>query len=149
MKCRLKLRIDTDTDITELTASVYVSVVDWVSHYRLPMDTVDVDGYIANPSSLHAMLRGPGAPPAANDTGHRSVSGVEGQAVRLGGATNCHVVIDTTALKSECFGDPDNCNTGQYTVHTIYIVGSVAEWLACWTQAQKGPGSNRSRDAVG
>ena len=29
------------------------------------------------------------------------------------------------------------------------IGGSVAEWLACWTQAQKGPGSNRSRDAVG
>ena len=28
-------------------------------------------------------------------------------------------------------------------------VGSVAERLACWTQAQKGPGSNRSRDAVG
>jgi len=27
--------------------------------------------------------------------------------------------------------------------------GSVAEWLACWTQAQKSPGSNRSRDAVG
>ena len=26
--------------------------------------------------------------------------------------------------------------------------GSVAEWLACWTQAQKGPGSDRSRDAV-
>ena len=26
--------------------------------------------------------------------------------------------------------------------------GSVAEWLACLTQAQKGPGSNRSRDAV-
>ena len=26
---------------------------------------------------------------------------------------------------------------------------SVAEWLACWTQAQKDPGSNRSRDAVG
>ena len=24
--------------------------------------------------------------------------------------------------------------------------GSAAEWLACWTQAQKGPGSNRSRD---
>ena len=30
-----------------------------------------------------------------------------------------------------------------------YRGGSVAEWLACWTQAQKGPGSNRSRDAVG
>jgi len=27
--------------------------------------------------------------------------------------------------------------------------GSVAEMLACWTQAQKGLGSNRSRDAVG
>ena len=25
--------------------------------------------------------------------------------------------------------------------------GSVAEWLACWTQEQKGPGSNRSCDA--
>ena len=29
------------------------------------------------------------------------------------------------------------------------VGGSVAEWLACWTQAQMGPGSNRSRDAVG
>jgi len=27
--------------------------------------------------------------------------------------------------------------------------GPVAEWLACWTRVQKGPGSNRSRDAVG
>ena len=26
--------------------------------------------------------------------------------------------------------------------------GSMAEWLACWTQAQKGPGSNYSGDAV-
>jgi len=26
---------------------------------------------------------------------------------------------------------------------------SVAEWLAYWTQVQKGLGSNRSRDAVG
>jgi len=31
----------------------------------------------------------------------------------------------------------------------FYTGGSVAEWLACWTQAQKGPGSNRSCDAVG
>jgi len=29
------------------------------------------------------------------------------------------------------------------------ITYALAEWLACWTQAQKGPGSNRSRDAVG
>jgi len=32
---------------------------------------------------------------------------------------------------------------------TFLLGGSVAEWLACWTQVQKGPGSNRSRDAVG
>ena len=29
------------------------------------------------------------------------------------------------------------------------VGGSVAEWLACWARVQKGPGSNRSRDAVG
>ena len=32
----------------------------------------------------------------------------------------------------------------------VYIVSNrLNEWLACWTQAQKGPGSNRSREAVG
>jgi len=31
----------------------------------------------------------------------------------------------------------------------FHVGGSVAEWLACLTQAQKGPGSNCSRDAVG
>jgi len=43
-----------------------------------------------------------------------------------------------------------------YVAFSVYIIdtfshtgGSVAEWLACWTQAQYGPGSNRSRDAVG
>jgi len=30
----------------------------------------------------------------------------------------------------------------------MVIGGSVAELLACWTQAQNGLGSNRSRDAV-
>jgi len=41
------------------------------------------------------------------------------------------------------------------TLYCIYIHlqyregGSVAEWLACWTEALKGPGSNRSHDAVG
>jgi len=29
-----------------------------------------------------------------------------------------------------------------------HMGGSVAEWLACWTQAQKGMGSNRSSDAA-
>jgi len=38
----------------------------------------------------------------------------------------------------------------QFTVagHCHSKGGSVAEWLACWTKVQKGPGSNRSRDAV-
>jgi len=34
-------------------------------------------------------------------------------------------------------------------VLSLFTGDSVAEWLACWTQAQKGPGSNRSRDAIG
>ena len=29
------------------------------------------------------------------------------------------------------------------------VGGSVAKWLECWTQAEKGPGSNRGHDAVG
>jgi len=41
-----------------------------------------------------------------------------------------------------------NKKTG-YVVAVIYRGGSVAEWLACWTQTLWGPGSNRSRDAVG
>jgi len=32
---------------------------------------------------------------------------------------------------------------------TVIKGDSVAEWLACWTQAQNGLGSNRSHDAVG
>ena len=46
-------------------------------------------------------------------------------------------------------GDPN-----EVVIQVVYngcwcVGGSVAEWLACWTHAQKGPGSNRSRDAVG
>jgi len=37
----------------------------------------------------------------------------------------------------------------RYFIKASFLSGSVAEWLACWTQAQTGPGSNRSRDAVG
>jgi len=36
----------------------------------------------------------------------------------------------------------------QLLLLTWLVGGSVAEWLACWTQAEKGLGSNRSRDAV-
>jgi len=42
------------------------------------------------------------------------------------------------------------CRTQRYgTFSLTYLGGSVAEWLACWTQAQKGLRSNRNRDAVG
>jgi len=37
---------------------------------------------------------------------------------------------------------------GVYTGLHLLRGGSVAEWLACWTQALKGLGWNRSRDAV-
>ena len=30
----------------------------------------------------------------------------------------------------------------------IVATGTVARWLVCWTQAQKGPGSNRSHDVI-
>jgi len=40
------------------------------------------------------------------------------------------------------------CSTWIESSHARVVGGSVAEWLACWTQAQKA-GSNRSRDAVG
>ena len=36
-----------------------------------------------------------------------------------------------------------------YMVAYMVGGGSVAEWLACWSQAQEDPGSYRSRDAVG
>ena len=49
----------------------------------------------------------------------------------------------------------DTCQSGRWDIElgllediNVFAV-SVAEWLACWTQARKGLGSNRSRDAVG
>jgi len=34
-----------------------------------------------------------------------------------------------------------------FAITSTYTAGSVADWLACWTQAQKGLGSNRSHRA--
>jgi len=39
--------------------------------------------------------------------------------------------------------------TNTLTYLLTYLNGSIAECLACWTQAQYGLGSNRGRDAVG
>ena len=41
-----------------------------------------------------------------------------------------------------------SCSIRKFTYLHKYYGGSVAEWLACWTQAQKGPGSNCIRHAV-
>jgi len=40
------------------------------------------------------------------------------------------------------------CFIVYFILFMLHSGGSVAEWLACWTQAQKGPGPNRSRDAA-
>jgi len=45
----------------------------------------------------------------------------------------------SATINRNCFPKMKNVSYG----------GSVAEWLACWTQAQKGLGSKRIRDAVG
>jgi len=39
--------------------------------------------------------------------------------------------------------------TGLPSTSSYFYVVRVAEWLAYWTQAQKGLSSSRSRDAVG
>ena len=52
----------------------------------------------------------------------------------------------TNSQFSETSGANHNFEDGKKNV----LYTRVAEWLACWTEAQKGPGcSNRSRDAVG
>jgi len=59
------------------------------------------------------------------------------------GCPSCRPTNSVKALKAIgiilAFKTPSNTQAG----------GSVAEWLACSTRAQKGLGSNRSRDAVG
>jgi len=41
-----------------------------------------------------------------------------------------------------------HCHSHGCRMSTSHVGGSVAEWLACRTQARKSTGSNRSRDAV-
>ena len=48
------------------------------------------------------------------------------------------------------FSSPFTADSLQLSVAYVRALGGlVAEWFGCLTQAQKGPGSNRSRDAVG
>ena len=60
-----------------------------------------------------------------------------------------------SSLHAGSLASDSDCLSWIHELSLVYIAlpvhqgGSVAEWLACWTQVQKGPGSNRSRDAVG
>jgi len=83
-----------------------------VNHYHLPMDSVDDDGFISNPSSLHAVFHWRRSP--AEGATH----GVQGHALRLDGI-NSYVSVDTSALMMECFGNPNKCTMGKYSYRSI------------------------------
>jgi len=51
------------------------------------------------------------------------------------------------AQGDDSFREKNHCAV-YYNFRHIFVP-YVADWLACWTQTQKGLGSNRSRDAVG
>jgi len=69
-------------------------------------------------------------------------------------ASFVHIIVTQTQRDKK---DVDAIVQGQsvsyyFDSYVSWLVGShgsVAESLACWTQTQNGPGSNRSRDAVG
>ena len=66
----------------------------------------------------------------------------------------CSMTMMNYSSTLKCVYDQNYCPSRALRIQTVKLRipcegGSVAEWLACWTRAQKGPGSNRSRDAVG
>ena len=65
-------------------------------------------------------------------------SGAVGERLKEGSNINKSVNLHSLAL-----------HTYLFAASSFITGGSVAEWLACWTQAQKGPSSNCTRDAVG
>ena len=63
-----------------------------------------------------------------------------------------YIRMQQLRLRNMKSGVPDDDRNyrsfGFFMYSNVWVGGLVAEWLACWTQAQKGPGSNRSRNAV-
>jgi len=55
----------------------------------------------------------------------------------------------TTAAAAAVAATDEQQKDYTFEVDHLAMGGSLAEWLAYWTQAQKGPGSNRGCDAVG
>ena len=51
----------------------------------------------------------------------------------------------TKNRKRKSFGVRSSTCWQEITYVVYFAGGSVAEWLACWTQTRKGPGSNRLR----
>jgi len=56
-------------------------------------------------------------------------------------------MLDMRTARLNC--NPETNSVLNNSTLTPNMGGSAADWLACWTQAQKGLGSNRSRDVVG
>ena len=81
-----------------------------MAHYHLPMDAVDRDGYVLNPSSLHAVLHRTTRP--GDDRPSPLAQGVDGQAIRVDGVGS-FIDVDTRALNAECFGDLNKCHMGE------------------------------------
>jgi len=96
------------------------------------------------------------SPSAADDVQTADVSDEELNGVEM--AQHDRLLDPTTVLpdkgRSICLGIAQLCRQQYYYYYYYYYFlahqrdGSVAEWLACWTQAQKGPGSNHSREST-
>ena len=58
------------------------------------------------------------------------------------------LVLGLVSLVRICGSSGTGVEYSLFLPLTLTFGGSVAEWLACWTQARKGLGSNRNRDTV-
>ena len=91
-----------------------------------------------------------------NDVVHSPRETVESPIAAAAAAAAAAVALITTTTSTTQKHDvtarrrvPDRLGRIRFTESRFRLGGSVAEWIACWTQAQKGPGSNCIRDAVG
>ena len=76
-----------------------------------------VTGFSSDPSGISLYLVA---------GGHRQRDGPLGRSLCHSSAFSCHVYAMHTLLI--------------FVFTVVRVHGTVAEWLACWTQAQKGPG---------
>ena len=79
-------------------------------------------------------------------TFRQSPNGDDNDVIRLAETYDVHLSLIAAAAFTALVPRSRRCRDQTFAPNTP---GSVAEWLACWTQAQKSPASNRSRQAVG